>query len=57
MSEDEIIKKMNEDSLLSHDKIIRNFNDYIDKIRNRDENCDVKISQFILKHYQEKNFL
>ncbi|MCH5249313.1 MAG: hypothetical protein J1E98_05255 [Lachnospiraceae bacterium] len=54
MSEDEIIEKINEDSLLSHDEIINNFNGYIEKIRTREENCDVKISQFILKHYHEE---
>lgn len=54
MTEDAIVEKLEEVSLLSHDSIINNFKDYLERIRIREENCDVKISQFILKNYQQK---
>lgn len=53
MSEDEIEERLNDEFLLFHDRIVDNFNNYIEKIRAREEKCDVKISHFILMHYHK----
>ena len=53
-SKDEIIAKLNDKFLIPQDEILDNFTNCIDQIRMREEKCDIRISDFILKHYRER---
>lgn len=53
-TESEIIRKLMDPKFLSKDEILDNFDNYISKIRMREEGCDVKISDFILRYYREQ---
>lgn len=53
-TESKIIEGVMNPQLLSKDEILANFEKYISKIRTREEECDIKISDFILQNYQEQ---
>lgn len=54
---EEICRYVNKDNIISAEYIISNFQEYMDKIKEREKNWDIKISDFILQNYRfEKLF-
>lgn len=54
MTEQDIVERLNDSELLPEEQIIRQFQEGIDKIRQREQKCDVKTADFILRHYRER---
>ncbi len=50
----EICQYVNRDYIISEEYIKSNFEEYIHKIKIREKEWDIKISDFILQHYKEK---
>ena len=51
---DEIENKIEEEDLYEKDFIVEKFNQAIQKLKDREEKCDIIISDYILEHYQER---
>lgn len=54
MSIDQICRYVYEDNIVPAEYIIKNFNKYMDRIRDREKSWDIKILDFILEHYKTK---
>lgn len=48
-----IQKHYKDDGLIEKEQIILNFNNVIDKIKQREKNWDIKVSEYILDNYQK----
>lgn len=57
MSIDQICRYVYEDNIIPAEYIIKNFSQYVERIREREKSWDIKILDFILEHYKtEKLF-
>ena len=53
-TEEEVLSKMYDVDLISHSRIQQCFREGIEKIKKREQQCDIKISDFILENYKNK---
>ncbi len=54
MSPKTIWEKFDSDQLIAEDVILKNFTVSINELKDREKNCDVKISDYILENYRDK---
>lgn len=51
---EEIIEYVANDEALCEEYVIKNFNLYMDKVKEREKICDIKIYDFIMEHYKDE---
>lgn len=54
MDVEQICEYACEDGIIPEEYVLENFNNYIDKIREREKSWDIKILDFILEHYKHE---